>query len=170
MFANFHWLPSRYLLVQSQQWKHQKNQCNIYEFTDVVLSTLLMTLNKFHALFWCLHCWIWRSSCRLGSIFFTRWNLLVQSPQLKHQDKMWNLSKVNDKDHCEKCVNTEFHLVRIFPNSDWIRENKDQKKTLYLDTFHVVNTRTTSFEVIQISLFLLTCFTHYSSVSIIEFE
>ena len=31
-----------------------------------------------------------------------------------------------------------FFLVRIFPYSVKIRENMDQKKTPYLDTFHVV--------------------------------
>ena len=38
----------------------------------------------------------------------------------------------------EKCPNTEFFLVRIFPHSDGIRENTDQKKTPYLGTFHTV--------------------------------
>ena len=28
----------------------------------------------------------------------------------------------------EKCPNTEFFLVRIFPHSDWIRRDTDQKK------------------------------------------
>ena len=28
---------------------------------------------------------------------------------------------------CDKCPDTEFFLVRIFPYSDWIRENTDQK-------------------------------------------
>ena len=32
---------------------------------------------------------------------------------------------------CEKCPNTEFFLVRIFPYSD-------QKNTPYLDAFHAV--------------------------------
>ena len=34
----------------------------------------------------------------------------------------------------EKCRNTEFFLVRIFPYSVQIRENTNQKKTPYLDT------------------------------------
>ena len=34
--------------------------------TDVVLVPLLLTLNRFHALFWCFHCWHWTSKCRLG--------------------------------------------------------------------------------------------------------
>ena len=51
----------------------------------------------------------------------------------------------------EKCPNTEFLLVRIFPYSDWIRRDtpnlsvfspnegkKGTEKTLYLDTFYAV--------------------------------
>ena len=26
-----------------------------------------LTLNRFHTLFWCFHCWLWLSKCRLGS-------------------------------------------------------------------------------------------------------
>ena len=26
---------------------------------------LLLPLNKFHTLFWCFHCWLWTSKCRL---------------------------------------------------------------------------------------------------------
>ena len=35
---------------------------------------------------------------------------------------------------CEKCANAEFFVVRVFPWSDWIRENTDQKKLRILDT------------------------------------
>ena len=38
---------------------------------------------------------------------------------------------------CEKCPNTEFFLVRIFPYSDRIGENKDQK-ILRIQTLHTV--------------------------------
>ena len=51
----------------------------------------------------------------------------------------------------EKCPNTEFFLVRIFPHSDWIRRDTEYlslfspnagiyrpEKTPYLDTFYVV--------------------------------
>ena len=34
---------------------------------DIVLESLLLTLNKFHTLFWCFHCWLWISKCWLGS-------------------------------------------------------------------------------------------------------
>ena len=29
--------------------------------------TRAITLNRFHTLFWCFHCWLWTSKCRLGS-------------------------------------------------------------------------------------------------------
>ena len=45
--------------------------------------------------------------------------------------------------YCVKCPNTEFFLVRIFLYSVWIQENKEKKKTLYLDTFHALNFRGT---------------------------
>ena len=51
----------------------------------------------------------------------------------------------------EKCPNTEFFLVRIFPHSDWIwrdteylsifspnAEKYGPEKTPYLDTFHAL--------------------------------
>ena len=60
-------------LVQTQQWIYQRNfryrfkvSNNKYNITDVVLVSLL-TLNRFHTFFWCFRCWIWTSTCRLGS-------------------------------------------------------------------------------------------------------
>ena len=47
-----HWL------FQSQQWKHQGDVWNLFK---VNLVSLLLTLNRFHTLFWCFHCWL-RSS------------------------------------------------------------------------------------------------------------
>ena len=46
----------------------------------------------------------------------------------------------------EKCPNTKFFLVRIFPHSNWIRRftpnagKNGPKKTPYLDTFHAMYT------------------------------
>ena len=33
---------------------------------DVVLVSSVLTLNRFHTLFWCFHCWLWISKCQLG--------------------------------------------------------------------------------------------------------
>ena len=46
--------------VNSQRYRHQN-------VIDVVLVSLLLTLNKFHRFFWCFHCWIWTSKSRLGN-------------------------------------------------------------------------------------------------------
>ena len=67
--------PSRHLLVQSQQWKHQNNVWNLTkvnnkdtDVNDVVLVSLLLTLYKLYTLFWCFHCWLWTSKWSLGQI------------------------------------------------------------------------------------------------------
>ena len=33
---------------------------------DVILMSLLLTLNRFHTLLCCFYCWLWTSKCRLG--------------------------------------------------------------------------------------------------------
>ena len=64
------------LIVYSQKWRHQNSVSNLLKVinTDtrhqndviaVVLASLLLILNKFHTLFWCLHCWLWTSKYRL---------------------------------------------------------------------------------------------------------
>ena len=59
--------PSCYLLVQSQQMKHQNNEWKLFKVNDrhqadvnhvvlvndVVLISLLLPLKKFHIKFWC---------------------------------------------------------------------------------------------------------------------
>ena len=42
----------------------------------------LLTLNRFHVLLWCFHCWLWKSKCRQGKLFlnsFPSQHLLFQS-------------------------------------------------------------------------------------------
>ena len=50
-------LHSQYSLVQSQQWKHQNNVWNPFKVNNVVneviLVSLLLTLNKIYIFFWC---------------------------------------------------------------------------------------------------------------------
>ena len=67
----------------------------------------------------------------------------------------WLIKEKFNQAHCytqrEKCLNTEFFLVRIFPHSDWMRRDTKYlsvfspnaakygpEKTPYLDTFHAV--------------------------------
>ena len=49
----FRTVTRRHLLVQSQQWKHQN------DVNDVVLMSLLLTLNSLQTLIWRFHCWLW---------------------------------------------------------------------------------------------------------------
>ena len=54
---------------QSQWWKHQNNLSNLFTLNNIDIRTkstfLLLTLNRFHRLFWSFHCWLWKSKCRL---------------------------------------------------------------------------------------------------------
>ena len=52
-------------------WTYVKRVPNL-NVIDFVLVSRLLTLNGVHTLFWCFHCWLWTSKCRL-------WNLKVQS-------------------------------------------------------------------------------------------
>ena len=50
---------------------------------DVVLASLLLTLNTFHFLLQCFFCWLWSVNCRLGLLFvvltlFACWNQFRQ--------------------------------------------------------------------------------------------
>ena len=62
-------VPSRHSLVQIQQYKHQYNVWNLFKVIDVidlVLVSLLLTLNRFETMFWCFHCWLWTTAnCKL---------------------------------------------------------------------------------------------------------
>ena len=65
-----------------QQWKHRNSVWILLRVnnkdtrkTSVTLllllsMSLLLTLNIFHILFWCFHCWLWTSKCRLSSSCF----------------------------------------------------------------------------------------------------
>ena len=63
LYLNFfsqHFAIPQKLFVKSKQWKH-KNEVN-----DVVLVSLLITLNRFCTLFWCFHYFLWTTKYRLG--------------------------------------------------------------------------------------------------------
>ena len=49
--------------VQSQQQRHQTD---VNDTKEVVLESLLLHLNRFHILFWCVHCWLWTSKYHVG--------------------------------------------------------------------------------------------------------
>ena len=85
LFSSGMTLPSRHLLVQSQQWKHQNNVWNLFNVNNkenkngVVLVSLSLTLNRFSTLFWCFHCWLWASKYRLRNDVFLVFLLLLLS-------------------------------------------------------------------------------------------
>ena len=63
--------------LQSWQLRHQ----NDVKEVDVVLVSLVLTLNRFHPVFWVFHCWLWTIkyglSWRQKSFNFTnKWVLL----------------------------------------------------------------------------------------------
>ena len=109
-----------------------------------------------HSFFWCL---INSSSFRISSFFMTIRKLLF------HQAFSLFGPILFDRDCSvlhfstplrEKCSNTEFALVRIFPHLDWIRRDTEYlsvfspnagkyrpAKTPYLDNFHAVLTLST---------------------------
>ena len=66
-------LPSRHLLVQSQQWNYLDTVWNLFKVSNwdtVTLISLLLTCNIFRTLFWCFYCWLWKSKSRLGTDLF----------------------------------------------------------------------------------------------------
>ena len=81
---------SRYLLVQNKNGNNI-TICEIYSestiktqnnINDVLMVSLLWSLNRFQRLFWCFHCWLWTSKCQLGiylffSITWYLWNIRI---------------------------------------------------------------------------------------------
>ena len=49
------WIPSRHLLVQSQQWKHQNNMRNLFKVNNVNDNQNDVS-DKFETFFWCFYC------------------------------------------------------------------------------------------------------------------
>ena len=97
-------LPSQYLLTQSEQWKYHNNGWNMFQFNNkhttndanyVVLMSLLLTLNKFHTLFCCFHCWIWTSTCQLGT--------KLLNAKIDYSPANIYLLKVNHRNTIKRC-------------------------------------------------------------------
>ena len=42
--------------------------CKICSKLTITTPERLLTLNRFHILFWCYYCWLWTSKCRLRTI------------------------------------------------------------------------------------------------------
>ena len=67
------YLTSRYLLVQRQQCKHQKNVWTMFKINNketkprhsVILMIFWLNVSRFHTMSWCLHCLLWTTKCWL---------------------------------------------------------------------------------------------------------
>ena len=109
------------VLLRSEYMKEVLSKPDIFPKTNV--------LNLFFPLFGNGLATATGESHRFQRKFFTKPFSMVH---MKYYVPLFNkhagiLTEVNIALH-EKCPNTEFFLVRIFPHSDWIRENMDQKK------------------------------------------
>ena len=60
---SFYAFPKRHLLVQSQQWNHQKNNWNLFKIKNTDTRTMSMTS------FWCLYCQLWTDFTHCSDIF-----------------------------------------------------------------------------------------------------
>ena len=56
--------------LKSAQSYQQRRQ------NDVVVVPLLKTLDRYHTLFCCFHCWLWTSKCPLGVVAFWPFTLI----------------------------------------------------------------------------------------------
>ena len=67
--------PSRLFLVQNQIWQHQNKVWNLFKVNNKGTRTmaLWLTLNRFHTLFCCFHCWLWISNYQLGLVISFVW-------------------------------------------------------------------------------------------------
>ena len=78
-------------------------------------------MNRFHSLFWCFHCWLWTSNCRLVKNF-----ILVSIEFLNYFFSFWGpvYSKVNSN---------ETHLKVLSRQSLWPIESSN-KNTFHKET------------------------------------
>ena len=72
----------------------------VISFSDFILASLLLTLNRLLILAWCFHCWSWTSKCRLGDNY-----------------PSWNYSKVFCKKSLSPFKENSFPQVRN--NKSW---------------------------------------------------
>ena len=84
--------PCRYLLVQSQQWKHKINVRHLFKYynKDTRMKSMIsfwcilfLTLNRFHISIWC---WFWKANADWGESFFKcsqYFMLILQQPSRK---------------------------------------------------------------------------------------
>ena len=72
-------IPNRYLLVQSQKWKHQKSVWNMFKVNNKETratfmkpsGTFIVSFEHISHSFLCFHSWVWTSKCRFVWIIFS---------------------------------------------------------------------------------------------------
>ena len=144
--------------VQSQQWKHQNNVWNLFKAnnkdiercqmkwfvrivngfqpltsSNIVLMSLLLTLNRFRTLFWCFHCWRWTIKQwlrNIGSTLFHVVFLYVTNASSKTSDDLgpcsfWNTgSKMNRWNKNEIVISATHDKQRLLsllkPQASWL--------------------------------------------------
>ena len=70
---------------------------------EIVLVSLLLTLKRFHTLFWCFYWWHWTCKCRLSRIFF-EWLITFL---------------LNNTGHCSWEINTNFSVLILNFDCVW---------------------------------------------------
>ena len=122
--------PSRHLLVQNQQQKHQKNVWNLFKVNnkvnDFVLFCLLLALKRFHVLFWCFWlalkrfnilfwcfwCWLWTSNTFVIQLQITKFrNTLTFVKVKKSKNQSAKILWVN------QCI--LFFVVTFYSKNNW---------------------------------------------------
>ena len=123
-------------IFQNQQWKHQNNVWNVFKVTTAI--SLMLTLNRFHTLFWCFHCWIWSSIFHLGSFIWVhsvlQWVLTISCSECFSQVfKETSMESLN----FSKAASIYLKLLSLLKTDSVIvvsfskqRENKIYKKNI----------------------------------------
>ena len=112
--------PIRHLLVKSQQWKNKNTVWNLFKVNnkdtyDVVLVSLLLTLNRFDTLLWRFLCLFWTSICQLTLDFSLVYLLLTLNRDLSIRQAVWKkyILKASNNDNIWNLWKTKKKNTRI---------------------------------------------------------
>ena len=69
--------------------------CKICSKLTITTPERLLTLNRFHTLFWCCYCWLWTSKCRLRrilqkSVIDGELKTIISCCNFFHKKYLWN--------------------------------------------------------------------------------
>ena len=74
-----------------------------------VNNTDTRTLNRFHTLFWCFYCWLWKSKCRLGKTMINFSELKIKT--LHHLASTLPLTLNNNLQYLVKVSKREIKTI-----------------------------------------------------------